>query len=234
MIWRISATHDHPPWPIAPSQRHCELALDALVRLHTQWWEAATLGHSIGHSHTTDSLTNMVHGIAAHVPAFIDAVGDAIDDAGRAVLQRVFASSLQPWLRLTNQRALTWSMAMHTRGTFSFRLRRQRSLSHRLAVVACGCRSSRPRLLHGVALGRRRRRELEYRCSGTTTKDFLRAASRATRSMALPGLPSLRRAQPDDTGPLLESRHETRSVVQSAAVRAGSVRGPPVRRATDV
>ena len=103
----IRATHDHPPWPLAPSQRHCELAVDALLRLHTQWWESATLGHSVGHAHTMESLTSMVQGIAEHVPAFIESVGDAIDDAGRAVLQRVFASSLQPWLRLTNPHALT-------------------------------------------------------------------------------------------------------------------------------
>lgn len=103
----IRATHDHPPWPVAPSHRHCELAVDALLRLHTQWWEAPTLGDSVGHAHTTQSLTSMVHDIAAHLPAFIDAVGDSMTAQSRAVLERVFGSSLQPWLRLTNPRALT-------------------------------------------------------------------------------------------------------------------------------
>ncbi len=49
----------------------------------------------------------MVHGIAAHLPAFIDAVGDSLTADARRVLERVFSASLTPWLRLTDQRALT-------------------------------------------------------------------------------------------------------------------------------
>jgi hypothetical protein len=103
----LRATHDHPPWPVPPSRRHCELALDALVWVHAQWWQAPALGHTIGHSHTTQSLTSMVHGIAAHLPAFIDVLGNTITAQHRALLERVFASSLHPWLRLTSPRALT-------------------------------------------------------------------------------------------------------------------------------
>jgi hypothetical protein len=103
----LRATHDHPPWPLPPSRAQCQLALDALVRVHAHWWEAPTLGHTVGQFHTSESLTSMVHGIAAHLPAFIDAVGDALTAGGRRVLERVFASSLRPWLRLTDRRALT-------------------------------------------------------------------------------------------------------------------------------
>jgi hypothetical protein len=48
-----------------------------------------------------------VQGIAAQLPAFIDAFGDGLTADSRQVLQRVFSSSLKPWLRLTDRRALT-------------------------------------------------------------------------------------------------------------------------------
>lgn len=103
----LRATHDHPPWPLPPSRRQCELACDALVRVHAHWWEAPALGHTVGQWHTRDTLTAMVHGIAAHLPGFVDALGDALTVESRRVFERVFGASLQPWLRLTDRRALT-------------------------------------------------------------------------------------------------------------------------------
>ena len=103
----LRATHDQPPWPLPPSRTQCELALDALVRVHAQWWEAPTLGHSVGKLHTPESLTTMVQGISAHLPAFFDALGDALTAEARNVFERVFSSSLQPWMRLTDPRGLT-------------------------------------------------------------------------------------------------------------------------------
>jgi hypothetical protein len=103
----LRATHDHPPWPLPLSRIQSELALDALAHLHAQWWESPTLGHSVGKLHTHESLRNMVEGIAAHLPAFIDSLGDALTVEARRVYERVFSSSLQPWMRLTDPRGLT-------------------------------------------------------------------------------------------------------------------------------
>jgi aminoglycoside phosphotransferase (APT) family kinase protein len=103
----VRATHDHPPWPIPPSRNQCEAALDTLASVHAQWWEAPALGNTVGQLHTRESLTTMVQGIAAHLPAFFDAVGDSLTTEARHVYERVFSSSLKPWLRLTDQSALT-------------------------------------------------------------------------------------------------------------------------------
>jgi AraC-like DNA-binding protein len=46
-------------------------------------------------------------GITSHLPAFMDAFGDALTSEARRVYERVFDSSLQPWMRLTDPRALT-------------------------------------------------------------------------------------------------------------------------------
>ena len=44
----LRSTHDHPQWPIPPSRNQCLAAVDALARLHAQWWEAPALGTTIG------------------------------------------------------------------------------------------------------------------------------------------------------------------------------------------
>lgn len=103
----LRATHDHPPWPLPPSVNQCEAALDALAKIHAQWWEAPALGNTVGEIHTPESLTKMVQGIAALLPAFLNAVGYALNTEDRQVLERVFSSSLKPWMRLTDPRALT-------------------------------------------------------------------------------------------------------------------------------
>lgn len=103
----VRATHDHPSWPLPPSRVQCELAIETLAQIHARWWEAPALGRTVGQSHTADSLRTMVHGIAAQLPTFFAAMGDALSTDARRVLERVFSSSLQPWLRLTDTRALT-------------------------------------------------------------------------------------------------------------------------------
>jgi hypothetical protein len=103
----LRSTHDHPPWPIPPSRKQCEAAVDALARVHARWWESPALGKTAGELHTTESLTKMVQGIAANLPAFFDDLADSLTTDARRVLEHVFSSSLRPWLRLTNEHALT-------------------------------------------------------------------------------------------------------------------------------
>jgi len=101
------ATHDHPPWPIPPGREQSEAAIDALARVHAAYWEAPALGNTLGQPHSVQSLTSMVQGIVTNLSAFMDAFGDALTSEARQVYERVFSSSLKPWLRLTDSRALT-------------------------------------------------------------------------------------------------------------------------------
>jgi len=103
----LRATHDHPDWPIPPPVNQSEQAIDALAHLHARYWEAPTLGHSIGKLNTEESLTAMVRGIAAHLSWFFDQLGDSLTPDVSKLYERVFASSLKPWMRLTDPRALT-------------------------------------------------------------------------------------------------------------------------------
>jgi len=103
----LRATHDHPPWPIPPTKDQAEIAIDALAHVHGSYWEAPVLGKTIGRLHTVESLTSMVQGVAALLPAFFDAFADSLPTETREIYERVFASSLKPWLRLIEPHALT-------------------------------------------------------------------------------------------------------------------------------
>ena len=103
----LRATHDHPPWPIPPNREQSEVAIDVLARVHAACWEDSRLGNTIGEPHSVQSLTSMVQGIVKNLSPFMDAFGDALTAETRRVYERVFSSSLKPWLRLTDSRALT-------------------------------------------------------------------------------------------------------------------------------
>ena len=100
-------THTTASWPDLPSDRICLQIVTALAQVHAQWWEDSELGVTIGAAHSTESLTNMVGEIAAALPKFCDAATDLLPLGRRRLLERVFGSSLRPWLRLTNPHALT-------------------------------------------------------------------------------------------------------------------------------
>jgi hypothetical protein len=103
----LRSTHTNPPWPRRPPDHALVGAVSVLAALHAHWWDAPTLGSVIGTLHTEANLRAMVAGIAAHLPGFFGSLGDTISDSDRSVLETVFSSSLAPWLRLADQRALT-------------------------------------------------------------------------------------------------------------------------------
>jgi aminoglycoside phosphotransferase (APT) family kinase protein len=103
----LRRSHTNPPWPRLPPRTSLESAVAVLAQIHARWWDAPALGSTIGTAHTDASLRTMVHGYATKVPGFLDALGDTISPDDGAVLERVFGSSLAPWLRLLEPGALT-------------------------------------------------------------------------------------------------------------------------------
>ncbi|HJP95425.1 MAG TPA: phosphotransferase [Pyrinomonadaceae bacterium] len=103
----LRSTHSNPPWPKRPTNKQVYEAVAILARLHARWWEAPALGSTIGNLHTDTSLRTMLYGIRAHLPSFFDDLGEDLPPSDRRMLETVFNSSLQPWLRLLEQRALT-------------------------------------------------------------------------------------------------------------------------------
>jgi hypothetical protein len=103
----MRSSHSNPPWPRRPANKHVQAAVAALARFHAHWWEASTLGSTVGTLHTQTSLRTMVQGISANLPRFIDELGKDLPVSDRRVLEMVFSSSLKPWLRLVDPRFLT-------------------------------------------------------------------------------------------------------------------------------
>ena len=107
VIEDLRSTHTNPPWPEPPSRSEAEGAVSALACIHARWWQSPSLGSTTGELHTPASLRTMVQGIASHLPAFLDSLGDSLAVDDRRLLETVFGSSLAPWLRLADPRALT-------------------------------------------------------------------------------------------------------------------------------
>jgi len=103
----LRSTHTNPPWPDPPSRLEAEGAVSALAHVHAHWWEAPTLGTNVGALHTHASLVGMVDGIGSQLPSFLEALGDTLPPQDHRLLETVFGSSLAPWLRLIDSRALT-------------------------------------------------------------------------------------------------------------------------------
>ena len=103
----LRSTHSNPPLPERPDDKSVHEAVAALAQLHARWWEAPALGSTVGTLHTETSLRTMVYGISANLPGLIDDLGDDLPLADRQVLETVFNSSLRPWFRLVEPRALT-------------------------------------------------------------------------------------------------------------------------------
>ena len=103
----LRSSHTNPPWPHRPTDNEVYAAVAVLARLHARWWEAPALGSTIGAPHTETSLRTMVYGFRDHLPGFVNELGEDLPLADRLLLEGVFNSSLRPWLRLLDKRALT-------------------------------------------------------------------------------------------------------------------------------
>ena len=103
----LRSSHTNPPWPERPGDKEVHEAVAVLARVHARWWESATLGETVGVLHTETMLRTMIDGFKAHLPGFINDLGDDLPLIDRKVLETVFNSSLRPWLRLLDHRALT-------------------------------------------------------------------------------------------------------------------------------
>jgi hypothetical protein len=103
----LRSSHACPPWPERPSDQDVQGAVAVLAQLHYRWWDASGTGITLGAPHTEASLRSMVHEIKSRLPAFLGELGEDLSRADALVLETVFNSSLEPWLRLVEPRDLT-------------------------------------------------------------------------------------------------------------------------------
>lgn len=111
----LRATHAEPT---LDEERCFEPAVDALARIHAARWESRELPADV--SQTEPWIRTNLQKIAAHLPAFFDAAGDALRPEERALYERVFSSTLRPWLRPLDGRAVTFTHGSAHLGNFLF------------------------------------------------------------------------------------------------------------------
>jgi len=102
LIEDLRATHVEPPLEEEP---YFTAAVDALARVHAASWERPEW--STPPPHTEQSIRTNLKKIAEHLPVFFDSAGDALRPAERQLFERVFSSTLRPWLRPLDGRAVT-------------------------------------------------------------------------------------------------------------------------------
>lgn len=103
----LRSSHSNPTWPERPTNKEANDAVTVLARIHAAWWNSPELGSTVGTLHTEKNLRSMVYDIASHLPGLIDDLKEDLPISDRLVLEAVFSSSLQPWFRLLERRALT-------------------------------------------------------------------------------------------------------------------------------
>ena len=72
IIEDLRSSHANPPWPNRPADKLLYDAVAALAHVHAHWWEAPSLGSTVGSLHTETALRTMVGGFRAHLPGFFD------------------------------------------------------------------------------------------------------------------------------------------------------------------
>ena len=105
----FSDSHTQKPLPIPPSNRHCELIVESLAKLHAHWWNAPQLGVQLGTRYTAEEAAASEKRLHDTFPRFVDYLGDALLPAQRRIYEKVLASDLLQRLsqRLIDQRNVT-------------------------------------------------------------------------------------------------------------------------------
>jgi Ser/Thr protein kinase RdoA (MazF antagonist) len=103
----LSATHYHPPRPLADMLAECELATDCLAQVHAFWWEHAELGRGVGRLLSAAEVDELASRAAANFTRFVTAHGARLSTDERRLFAQVIATFPRPWVRLTSAKGLT-------------------------------------------------------------------------------------------------------------------------------
>jgi aminoglycoside phosphotransferase (APT) family kinase protein len=90
----LSDSHFQKPLPIPPSNRHCELIVESLAKLHALWWNSPQLGMQLGTRYTEQEAIASEKRLQDTYPRFVDYLGDALLPAQRRMYEKVLASDL--------------------------------------------------------------------------------------------------------------------------------------------
>ncbi len=103
----LSATHYHPPLPLAATLAEYELAVDCLAQVHAYWWEHAQLGRGVGRLLSVAQVDELARNAATNFARFVAAHDAHLSTEQRRLFAQIIETFPRPWVRLTNARGLT-------------------------------------------------------------------------------------------------------------------------------
>lgn len=103
----LSATHYHPPLPLAATFAEYELATDCLAQVHAYWWEHQQLGCGVGRLLSAMQVDELARSAAANFNRFVATHGAHLSTEQRRLFAQAIAVFPRPWVRLTDARGLT-------------------------------------------------------------------------------------------------------------------------------
>ena len=93
LMMDLSETHFQKPLPLPPSNRHCEMIVESLAKVHAACWNSPLLGKEIGEQLDLEKANAMERRLVETVPAFFDYLGDALLPQQRQSIEQIIASN---------------------------------------------------------------------------------------------------------------------------------------------
>ncbi len=88
----LSPSHFQVEWPLPPSERQCQLAVDRLAALHTFWWNDLRLTNEFASRPASATIERTFKDGEEALSRFLNFLGDRLSQNRRAVYEKVFAS----------------------------------------------------------------------------------------------------------------------------------------------
>lgn len=94
----LTDTHIQTEWPLPPTDHQCEQTVQALARVHAQWWQDPRLESEFRVAIPPGRAWRDRRALAnENLPAFLDFLGDRLSPAQRAIYARLLSSPPDRW-----------------------------------------------------------------------------------------------------------------------------------------
>jgi aminoglycoside phosphotransferase len=94
-------------WRLPPTQEQCERIVDALARLHAEWWDDPRFGVSIGTWLDADAVNENLQKLADCYKTFADRLGDRLSPERRDLYERFLEAAPRLLARYHSHRNLS-------------------------------------------------------------------------------------------------------------------------------
>jgi hypothetical protein len=94
-------------WPLPPTQEQCECIVQALARLHAEWWDDGRFGVSIGTWLDADAVNENLKRLADRYKSFADRLGDRLSPERRDLYERFLDAAPRLFARYHSHRNLS-------------------------------------------------------------------------------------------------------------------------------